>query len=258
MKNNKKLTAVILAIILGCGISLAGCGKNETQTETGTTTTTSSQEYNLSVSNSTEPTTLNQEPTTLNQEPSSSVSSDEPTTLNQEPSSSVSSDEPTTLNQEPSSSVSSDEPTTQAPVLKETVLKGTNSSVLTIHTNGTYDFVCSDYYLSTKDYPALKVLLVMANDEQKKFIVEKDGAKAFGPISLSFNADTYSVSGGTLTLGNKKPVYVDKVGWEVPAVSTVTKSGSSYKIIIKGDNGKYKFNFAEFTLTAEQAKNIGL
>lgn len=223
MKNNKKLTAVILAIILGCGISLAGCGKNETQTETGTTTTTSSQEYNLSVSNSTEPTM-----------------------------------EPTMLNQEPSSSVSSDEPSTQAPVLKETVLKGTNSSVLTIHTNGTYDFVCSDYYLSTKDYPALKALLIMANDEQKKYIVEKDGAKALGPISLSFNADTYSVSGGTLTLGNKKPVYVDKVGWEIPAISTVTKSGNSYKISIKGDNGKYKFDFAEFTLTAEQAKNIGL
>lgn len=235
MKNNKKLTAVILAIILGCGISLAGCGKNETQTETGTPTTTPSQEYSQSVSNSTEPTTLNQEPST-----------------------SVSRDEPTTLNQKPSSSVSRTEPKTQAPVLKETVLKGTNSSVLTIHTNGTYDFVCSDYYLSTKDYPALKALLIMANDEQKKFIVEKDGAKAFGPISLSFNADTYSVSGGTLTLGNKKPVYVDKVGWEVPAISTVTKSGSSYKISIKGDNGKYKFNFAEFTLTAEQAKNIGL
>ena len=223
MKNNKKLTAVVLAIILGCGISLAGCGKNETQTETGTTTTTSSQEYNLSVSNSTEPTM-----------------------------------EPTMLNQEPSSSVSSDEPSTQAPVLKETVLKGTNRSVLTIHTNGTYDFVCSDYYLSTKDYPALKALLIMANDEQKKYIVEKDGAKALGPISLSFNADTYSVSGGTLTLGNKKPVYVEKVGWEVPAISTVTKSGNSYKISIKGDNGKYKFDFAEFTLTAEQAKNIGL
>lgn len=223
MKNNKKLTAVVLAIILGCGISLAGCGKNETQTETGTTTTTSSQEYNLSVSNSTEPTM-----------------------------------EPTMLNQEPSSSVSSDEPSTQAPVLKETVLKGTNRSVLTIHTNGTYDFVCSDYYLSTKDYPALKALLIMANDEQKKYIVEKDGAKALGPISLSFNADTYSVSGGTLTLGNKKPVYVEKVGWEVPAISTVTKSGNSYIISIKGDNGKYKFNFAEFTLTAEQAKNIGL
>ena len=219
MKNNKKLTAVVLAIILGCGISLAGCGKNETQTETGTTTTTSSQEYNLSVSNSTEP---------------------------------------TMLNQEPSSSVSSDEPSTQVPVLKETVLKGTNRSVLTIHTNGTYDFVCSVYYLSTKDYPALKALLIMANDEQKKYIVEKDGAKALGPISLSFNADTYSVSGGTLTLGNKKPVYVEKVGWEVPAISTVTKSGSSYIISIKGDNGKYKFNFAEFTLTAEQAKNIGL
>lgn len=223
MKNNKKLTAVVLAIILGCGISLAGCGKNETQTETGTPTTTPSQEYNLSVSNSTEPTM-----------------------------------EPTMLNQEPSSSVSSDEPSTQAPVLKETVLKGTNRSVLTIHTNGTYDFVCSDYYLSTKDYPALKALLIMANDEQKKYIVEKDGAKALGPISLSFNADTYSVSGGTLTLGNKKPVYVEKVGWEVPAISTVTKSGNSYKISIKGDNGKYKFNFAEFTLTAEQAKNIGL
>lgn len=223
MKNNKKLTAVILAIILGCGISLAGCGKNETQTETGTPTTTPTQEYNLSVSNSTEPTM-----------------------------------EPTMLNQEPSSSVSSDEPSTQAPALKETVLKGTNSSVLTIHTNGTYDFVCSDYYLSTKDYPALKALLIMANDEQKKYIVEKDGAKALGPISLSFNADTYSVSGGTLTLGNKKPVYVDKVGWEIPAISTVTKSGNSYKISIKGDNGKYKFNFAEFTLTAEQAKNIGL
>ena len=235
MKNNKKLTAVILAIILGCGISLAGCGKNETQTETGTTTTTSSQKYNLSVSNSTEPTTLNQEPST-----------------------SVSRDEPTTLNQEPSSSVSRTEPKTQAPVLKETVLKGTNSSVLTIHTNGTYDFVCSDYYLSTKDYPALKALLIMANDEQKKYIVEKDGAKALGPISLSFNADTYSVSGGTLTLGNKKPVYVDKVGWEIPAISTVTKSGNSYNISIKGDNGKYKFDFAEFTLTAEQAKNIGL
>ena len=220
MKNNKKLTAVILAIILGCGISLAGCGKNETQTETGTPTTTPSQEYSQSVSNSTEPTM-----------------------------------EPTMLNQEPSSSVSSDEPSTQAPVLKETVLKGTNSSVLTIHTNGTYDFVCSDYYLSTKDYPAL---LIMANDEQKKYIVEKDGAKALGPISLSFNADTYSVSGGTLTLGNKKPVYVDKVGWEIPAISTVTKSGNSYKISIKGDNGKYKFDFAEFTLTAEQAKNIGL
>ena len=223
MKNNKKLTAVVLAIILVCGISLAGCGKNETQTETGTTTTTSSQKYNLSVSNSTEPTM-----------------------------------EPTMLNQEPSSSVSSDEPSTQAPALKEIVLKGTNSSVLTIHTNGTYDFVCSDYYLSTKDYPALKALLIMANDEQKKYIVEKDGAKALGPISLSFNADTYSVSGGTLTLGNKKPVYVDKVGWEIPAISTVTKSGNSYKISIKGDNGKYKFNFAEFTLTAEQAKNIGL
>lgn len=223
MKNNKKLTAVVLAIILGCGISLAGCGKNETQTETGTPTTTPTQEYNLSVSNSTEPTM-----------------------------------EPTMLNQEPSSSVSSDEPSTQAPVLKETVLKGTNSSVLTIHTNGTYDFVCSDYYLSTKDYPALKALLIMANDEQKKYIVEKDGAKALGPISLSFNADTYSVSGGTLTLGNKKPVYVDKVGWEIPAISTVTKSGNSYKISIKGDNGKYKFDFAEFTLTAEQAKNIGL
>lgn len=223
MKNNKKLTAVILAIILGCGISLAGCGKNETQTETGIPTTTPSQEYSQSVSNSTEPTM-----------------------------------EPTMLNQEPSSSVSSDEPSTQAPVLKETVLKGTNSSVLTIHTNGTYDFVCSDYYLSTKDYPALKALLIMANDEQKKYIVEKDGAKALGPISLSFNADTYSVSGGTLTLGNKKPVYVDKVGWEIPAISTVTKSGNSYKISIKGDNGKYKFDFAEFTLTAEQAKNIGL
>lgn len=223
MKNNKKLTAVILAIILGCGISLAGCGKNETQTETGTPITTPSQEYSQSVSNSTEPTM-----------------------------------EPTMLNQEPSSSVSSDEPSTQAPVLKETVLKGTNSSVLTIHTNGTYDFVCSDYYLSTKDYPALKALLIMANDEQKKYIVEKDGAKALGPISLSFNADTYSVSGGTLTLGNKKPVYVDKVGWEIPAISTVTKSGNSYKISIKGDNGKYKFDFAEFTLTAEQAKNIGL
>ena len=223
MKNNKKLTAVILAIILGCGISLAGCGKNETQTETGTPTTTPSQEYSQSVSNSTEPTM-----------------------------------EPTMLNQEPSSSVSSDEPSTKAPALKKTVLKGTNSSVLTIHTNGTYDFVCSDYYLSTKDYPALKALLIMANDEQKKYIVEKDGAKALGPISLSFNADTYSVSGGTLTLGNKKPVYVDKVGWEIPAISTVTKSGSSYKISIKGDNGKYKFNFAEFTLTAEQAKNIGL
>ena len=223
MKNNKKLTAVVLAIILVCGISLAGCGKNETQTETGTPTTTPSQEYNLSVSNSTEPTM-----------------------------------EPTMLNQEPSSSVPRDEPTTQAPVLKETVLKGTNSSVLTIHTNGTYDFVCSDYYLSTKDYPALKALLIMANDEQKKYIVEKDGAKALGPISLSFNADTYSVSGGTLTLGNKKPVYVDKVGWEIPAISTVTKSGNSYKISIKGDNGKYKFDFAEFTLTAEQAKNIGL
>ena len=219
MKNNKKLTAVILAIILGCGISLAGCGKNETQTETGTPTTTPSQEYSQSVSNSTEP---------------------------------------TMLNQEPSSSVSSDEPSTQAPVLKETVLKGTNSSVLTIHTNGTYDFVCSDYYLSTKDYPALKAFLIMANDEQKKYIVEKDGAKALGPISLSFNADTYSVSGGTLTLGNKKPVYVDKVGWEISAISTVTKSGNSYKISIKGDNGKYKFDFAEFTLTAEQAKNIGL
>lgn len=223
MKNNKKLTAVILAIILGCGISLAGCGKNETQTETGTPITTPSQEYSQSVSNSTEPTM-----------------------------------EPTMLNQEPSSSVSSDEPSTQAPDLKETVLKGTNSSVLTIHTNGTYDFVCSDYYLSTKDYPALKALLIMANDEQKKYIVEKDGAKALGPISLSFNADTYSVSGGTLTLGNKKPVYVDKVGWEIPAISTVTKSGNSYKISIKGDNGKYKFDFAEFTLTAEQAKNIGL
>ncbi len=223
MKNNKKLTAVVLAIILGCGISLAGCGKNETQTETGTPTTTPTQEYNLSVSNSTEPTM-----------------------------------EPTMLNQEPSSSVSSDEPSTQAPALKEIVLKGTNSSVLTIHTNGTYDFVCSDYYLSTKDYPALKALLIMANDEQKKYIVEKDGAKALGPISLSFNADTYSVSGGTLTLGNKKPVYVDQVGWEIPAISTVTKSGNSYKISIKGDNGKYKFNFAEFTLTAEQAKNIGL
>lgn len=223
MKNNKKLTAVVLAIILGCGISLAGCGKNETQTETGTPTTTPTQEYNLSVSNSTEPTM-----------------------------------EPTMLNQEPSSSVSSDEPSTQAPALKEIVLKGTNSSVLTIHTNGTYDFVCSDYYLSTKDYPALKALLIMANDEQKKYIVEKDGAKALGPIGLSFNADTYSVSGGTLTLGNKKPVYVDKVGWEIPAISTVTKSGNSYKISIKGDNGKYKFNFAEFTLTAEQAKNIGL
>ena len=219
MKNNKKLTAVVLAIILGCGISLAGCGKNETQTETGTPTTTPTQEYNLSVSNSTEP---------------------------------------TMLNQEPSSSVSSDEPSTQAPALKEIVLKGTNSSVLTINTNGTYDFVCSDYYLSTKDYPALKALLIMANDEQKKYIVEKDGAKALGPISLSFNADTYSVSGGTLTLGNKKPVYVDQVGWEIPAISTVTKSGNSYKISIKGDNGKYKFNFAEFTLTAEQAKNIGL
>ena len=166
--------------------------------------------------------------------------------------------EPTMLNQEPSSSVSSDEPSTQAPALKEIVLKGTNSSVLTIHTNGTYDFVCSDYYLSTKDYPALKALLIMANDEQKKYIVEKDGAKALGPISLSFNADTYSVSGGTLTLGNKKPVYVDKVGWEIPAISTVTKSGNSYKISIKGDNGKYKFDFAEFTLTSEQAKNIGL
>lgn len=223
MKNNKKLTAVVLAIILVCGISLAGCRKNETQTETGTPTTTPSQEYNLSVSNSTEPTM-----------------------------------EPTMLNQEPSSSVSSDEPSTQAPALKEIVLKGTNSSVLTIHTNGTYDFVCSDYYLSTKDYPALKALLIMANDEQKKYIVEKDGAKALGPISLSFNADTYSVSGGTLTLGNKKPVYVDKVGWEIPAISTVTKSGNSYKISIKGDNGKYKFDFAEFTLTAEQAKNIGL
>lgn len=223
MKNNKKLTAVVLAIILVCGISLAGCGKNETQTETGTPTTTPSQEYNLSVSNSTEPTM-----------------------------------EPTMLNQEPSSSVSSDEPSTQAPALKEIVLKGTNSSVLTIHTNGTYDFVCSDYYLSTKDYPALKALLIMANDEQKKYIVEKDGAKALGPISLSFNADTYSVSSGTLTLGNKKPVYVDKVGWEIPAISTVTKSGNSYKISIKGDNGKYKFDFAEFTLTAEQAKNIGL
>lgn len=223
MKNNKKLTAVVLAIILVCGISLAGCGKNETQTETGTPTTTPSQEYNLSVSNSTEPTM-----------------------------------EPTMLNQEPSSSVSSDEPSTQAPALKEIVLKGTNSSVLTIHTNGTYDFVCSDYYLSTKDYPALKALLIMANDEQKKYIVEKDGAKALGPINLSFNADTYSVSGGTLTLGNKKPVYVDKVGWEIPAISTVTKSGNSYKISIKGDNGKYKFDFAEFTLTAEQAKNIGL
>ena len=219
MKNNKKLTAVVLAIILGCGISLAGCGNNETQTETGTNTPASSQKYNPSASNSTEP---------------------------------------TRLNQEPSSSVSSDEPSTKAPALKKTVLKGTNSSVLTIHTNGTYDFVCSDYYLSTKDYPALKALLVMANDELKKYIVEKDGAKAFGPISLSFNADTYSVSGGTLTLGNKKPVYVDKVGWEVPAVSTVTKSGNSYKISIKGDNGKFKFDFAEFTLTAEQAKNIGL
>ena len=219
MKNNKKLTAVVLAIILGCSISLAGCGNNETQTETGTNTPASSQKYNPSASNSTEP---------------------------------------TRLNQEPSSSVSSDEPSTQAPVLKETVLKGTNSSVLTIHTNGTYDFVCSDYYLSTKDYPALKALLIMANDEQKKYIVEKDGAKALGPISLSFNADTYSVSGGTLTLGNKKPVYVDKVGWEIPAISTVTKSGNSYKISIKGDNGKYKFDFAEFTLTAEQAKNIGL
>ena len=219
MKNNKKLTAVVLAIILGCGISLAGCGNNETQTETGTNTPASSQKYNPSASNSTEP---------------------------------------TRLNQEPSSSVSSDEPSTKAPALKKTVLKGTNSSVLTIHTNGTYDFECSDYYLSTKDYPALKALLVMANDELKKYIVEKDGAKAFGPISLSFNADTYSVSGGTLTLGNKKPVYVDKVGWEVPAISTVTKSGSSYKISIKGDNGKFKFDFAEFTLTAEQAKNIGL
>lgn len=219
MKNNKKLTAVVLAIILGCGISLAGCGNNETQTETGTNTPASSQKYNPSASNSTEP---------------------------------------TRLNQEPSSSVSSDEPSTKAPALKKTVLKGTNSSVLTIHTNGTYDFVCSDYYLSTKDYPALKALLIMANDEQKKYIVEKDGAKALGPISLSFNADTYSVSGGTLTLGNKKPVYVDKVGWEIPAISTVTKSGNSYKISIKGDNGKFKFDFAEFTLTAEQAKNIGL
>ena len=219
MKNNKKLTAVVLAIILGCGISLAGCGNNETQTETGTNTPASSQKYNPSASNSTEP---------------------------------------TRLNQEPSSSVSSDEPSTKAPALKKTVLKGTNSSVLTIHTNGTYDFECSDYYLSTKDYPALKALLVMANDELKKYIVEKDGAKAFGPISLSFNADTYSVSGGTLTLGNKKPVYVDKVGWEIPAISTVTKSGNSYKISIKGDNGKFKFDFAEFTLTAEQAKNIGL
>ena len=219
MKNNKKLTAVVLAIILGCGISLAGCGNNETQTETGTNTPASSQKYNPSASNSTEP---------------------------------------TRLNQEPSSSVSSDEPSTKAPALKKTGLKGTNRSVLTIHTNGTYDFVCSDYYLSTKDYPALKALLVMAHDELKKYIVEIDGAKAFGPISLSFNADTYSVSGGTLTLGNKKPVYVDKVGWEVPAVSTVTKSGNSYKISIKGDNGKFKFDFAEFTLTAEQAKNIGL
>ena len=101
-------------------------------------------------------------------------------------------------------------------------------------------------------------LLKEAIAKAKKYIVEKDGAKALGPINLSFNGDTYSVSGETLTLGNKKPVYVDQVGWEIPAISTVTKSGNSYKISIKGGNGKYKFDVAEFTLTAEQAKNIGL
>ena len=108
-------------------------------------------------------------------------------------------------------------------------MKGTNSSVLTIHTNGTYDFVCSDYYLSTKDYPALKALLIMANDEQKKYIVEKDGAKALGPISLSFNADTYSVSGGTLTLGNKNPSTLTKSVGKYPLFQQLLKAATHTK-----------------------------
>lgn len=104
-------------------------------------------------------------------------------------------------------------------------MKGTNRSVLTIHTNGTYDFVCSDYYLSTKDYPALKALLIMAM-MNRKIHCGKDGAKALGPISLSFNADTYSVSGGTLTLGNKNPSTLKKSDGKYPLFQQLLKAAA--------------------------------
>lgn len=149
-------------------------------------------------------------------------------------------------------------PTAQPIKPQELEVKGTNGGSITFHTDGTYDFICTDYYLTTKETPALKALLLFADDEQKKYITEKDGYQALGPVQLNIDSDGYSIKGGTLSLKNEQKISIKGFDWELDAISTVTSNDGGYKVSIKGDNGQYQFNFSDFNISAEQAKYLGL
>lgn len=149
--------------------------------------------------------------------------------------------------------------TPAAPVkreLKVTDAKGLNT--LTFHTNGTYDFSGSGFYLYFDEYAALRALKLLATKEQKEMIAVVDGREALGPINTSFAGDGYTVSGSSLKLGNAKKIHVALMDWDLEAISTVTVGSGKATIKIIGDNGTYTFELASFTIDKEQAASIGL
>ena len=144
---------------------------------------------------------------------------------------------------------------------------GTRGGTLTFHTDkGTYDLYVPQYYLSTSDVPALKILLKLKGTlpkETQRYITTENGYDAIGPTEIMFKGDTYKVSENTLTFGNKKTSTIEyfpdwgELPYKTPA-ATATASGVTVTFIIEGGDGKYDCPVSTFKLTPEQCKSIGL
>ena len=144
---------------------------------------------------------------------------------------------------------------------------GTRGGILTFHMDsGTYDLYVPSYYLSTGDIPALKVLLKfksMIPEEAKPYITTENGYDALGPVEISFEGDTFSVSGATLTFANSKSSRVEIMpDWgDLPYCTpsaTANSSGMTVTFIIKGGDGKYDCPISTFVLTVDECRAIGL
>lgn len=144
---------------------------------------------------------------------------------------------------------------------------GTRGGTLAFHTDkGTYDLYVPQYYLSTSDIPALKILLKLKGTlpkETQRYITTENGYDAIGPTKIMFKGDTYKVSENTLTFGNKKTSTIEyfpdwgELPYKTPA-ATATASGVTVTFIIEGGDGKYDCPVSTFKLTPEQCKSIGL
>ena len=144
---------------------------------------------------------------------------------------------------------------------------GTRGGTLAFHTDkGTYDLYVPQYYLSTNDIPALKILLKLKGTlpkETQQYITTENGYDAVGPTKITLKGDTYKVSGNTLTFGNKKTSTIEyfpdwgELPYKTPA-ATATASGLTVTFIIEGGDGKYDCPVSTFRLTPEQCRSIGL